>query len=259
MALRGKTGKRMRSRRGAKKQIKVPRAFKSYVRKAIHGNISNRRWVDYNAGTQITTAGAGSTPQSISLLPYNLVRDANDNGRIGNTIKIVKAYCKGYVNLLPYALATNPKVAPVMVKMWVLSCKDRHTYPLSGTNISLNFFDAGASATGFQGNILDMTLPNSKETYNIHYTKSFKLGLGSGTNSFLSTNVQVNDNSSYNKGFFFNYGKKFKGPIKYLDGTGYPSNKNCFLAIQCVYADGSSTAVNVANWTWTTVVEYEIA
>lgn len=250
---------RMNKTRKARKTTGVSASIKSYVKKAIHGNISNRRWVDYSASTNITTAGAGATPQSISLLPYNLVRDANDNGRTGNTIKIVKAYTKGTINLLPYNLTTNPKVAPVMVKMWVLSCKDRHIYPLSGTNISLNFFDTGSVSSGFQGNLLDMNLPNSKETYTIHYTKSFKLGLGSGTTAFPSTSVQVNDNSSYCKSFYFNYGRKFKAPIKYLDSTGYPSNRNCFLAVQCVYADGTSTAVTVANWSWTTVVEYEMA
>lgn len=250
---------RLNKTRKVRKSPTVSRPVRQYVNKAIHGNISNRRWVDFSASANITTAGAGSTPTNISLLPYNLVRDANDNGRTGNTIKIVKAYCKGFVNLLPYSATTNPKVAPLMVKMWVLSCKDRNTYPLTNTNISTNFFDAGANASGFQGNLLDMTLPQSKETYVIHYMKSFKLGLGSGTTAFPSTNVQVNDNSSFNKGFYFNYGKKFKSQIKYLDSSGFPANRNCFLAIQCVYADGTSSAITPAAWSYTTVVEYEMA
>lgn len=208
----------------------------------------------------MTTAGAGSNPFAINLVPLP-TQGSSQNQRIGNTIKCVKGFIRGHVNLLPYNATTNPEVAPLYVKMWLCSNKTINTTAISGTNCSNDFFELGASTTGFQGNMLDLELTNNKDNWNIYKTKTFELGLTSAGSVLggLQSYAQGYDNSRFSRPFYFSFGRHMKKQIKFNDTQLAPTNINMFLLFQCVYADGSSTAVTPAEVHYTSRVEYEDA
>ena len=240
-----------------RKSSKVSTPVKNYVNRMIHNNTENKVFAGYGVNQTLSSAfGTLSGTQALYLLPQ-ISQGVGQHLRIGNEIKIRKAYIRGYVNILPYSLGVNARPAPVMVKMWVVSFKTINT-ALIASCPTANFFEAGSSSTGFQANMLDMVLSTNNDLITVHRTKTFKIGASS-----VSTGVPVAsyyDNSSFNHYFNFEYGSKCKGTIKYNDTTtNVPENKNMWLLFQVVYPDGSSDAGSVAEYHYTCRVEYEDA
>ena len=259
MPTRFKKSRRRALRKRVRKvgKPKVSKVVKQYVRRAIHGSQENKLWVNYAANQTITTANSG-TPTNISLVPTPSQGSAQYQ-RIGNVIRVVKGFIRGHVNLLPYNATTNPYVGPVIIKMWLCSNKTYNTTTLSATSCSLDFFEAVSSNAGFQGNMLDIELTNNKDNWVVYKTKTFELGT-TAVAGFASANSSAwNDNSRFTMPFYFSFGRHMRRKIKYNDGTNVPSNINMFLIIQAVYADGSSSAVNSAEYHYTSRVEFEDA
>lgn len=248
-----------RKTRKSRSTKKVSKAVKSYVKKALHRNEENKVFINYAANQSITTAGAGSNPYAINLVPLPTQGSAQ-NQRIGNTIKCVKGFIRGHVNLLPYNSLTNPLVAPCYVKMWLCCNKTINTTAISGTNCSNDFFELGASTTGFQGNMLDMEFTNNKDNWTIYKTKTLELGLTANSAGVSALNANIGlDNSRLTRPFYFSFGRHMRKQIKFNDTQLAPTNINMFLVFQVVYADGSSTAITPAEVHYTSRVEYEDA
>lgn len=249
--------RRPRYYKKSKKMPKVSKAIRSYVDRAMSVKKQNRQIIIPSANNALSTAIAGSAPTAvINLLPQPS-RNVNDDGRIGNALTIKRGIIKGYVNLRPYNSVSNPIVAPLYVKMWVVSSKITNSGTLADTNIATNFFDGNTTPNGFQNNILDLTLPNNRESWVVHYTKIIKLGLGSGTNTYLSTQVSVNDNSSFTGSFQFNWGRKCRSVLKYQDSVATPTNRNMWLIMTAVSADGEGTTITGAEYHYTNITTFE--
>jgi len=243
---------RKKQAKNPSQKSKVSKAIKTYVKRAIHGNTENKLFIYQAANQTITSVASPSTPSFLSLLPLPVQGTAN-NQRIGNQIKIVKAFIRGHVNLLPLNSITNPQQAPMMVKMWLCSSKTINTTSLSSTNCGTDFFETNGGSQGFQGNMLDMELTNNKDSWVVYKTKTFKLGLTAyGSQQFA-------DNSNFNMPFYFSYGRHLRRKLKFNDTGVAPTNANMFLIFQVVNADGSSTALNSAEYHTTLRVEYEDA
>lgn len=243
-------------RRRAKK---VTPAVKSYVKRIISSNNENKMVIQYGINQAITTASATNPTYIQNLLP-SLAQGTGKSNRIGNDIKIKYAYVRGFVNLLPYSATLNPLSTPIQVKIWLCSSKTVNTNNIASTSIASDFFEVNNASAGFQGNLLDMMLTPNKDSWVIHATKTFELGA-----TYASTNGQVGtagyfDNSKMIRPFYFNYGKYFKSVLKYNDQTlNIPTNKNLFLVFQAVNADGSTTAINCAEYHFTSRCEFEDA
>ena len=251
---RPSAGRRTRKNRSTKK---VSKAVKSFVKKAIHRSQENKVFIRYGANNTITTASGGN-PTYLNLVPTP-TQGVAQNQRIGNSIKVVKAYIRGHVNLLPYNASTNPYVGPVYVKMWVCSNKQYNTATISGTSIATDFFELGSGSAGFQGNMLDLDFTANKDNWIIHKTKTFELGT-TAVAGFASANSSAwNDNSRFTRPFYFSLGSKMRKKLNFVDTATDPTNINMFLVFQAVYADGSSSAVNSAEFHYTSRYEYEDA
>jgi len=233
---------------------KVSAAVKTYVKKAMHAAAENKMWISYAANQPITTA-SGSFPTALSLVPQ-VAQGLTQFTRIGNKIRVVKGFIRGHVNLLPYSATSNPWIGPLYVKMWLCKCKKVNSGTVGDTNIDGFFFDSASGGTGFQGNMLDMELTNNKDNWIVYKTKTFELnqtatiGVTSGTSA--------PDNSKYTMPFYFSFGRHLRRQLNY-EGTGAanPNNANMFLVFQVVNADGSTTAVQAAEYHFNTRVEFE--
>jgi len=237
---------------------KVSPSIRTYVKNAISKNLENKVYVNYGSNLAITTAGSGSNPTFVPNLLPPLVQGGSQQNRIGNEVKIKYAYVRGYVNLLPYSVTNNPLSTPIMVKMWLCASKTINTNAISSTDITTTFFETGSGSAGFQGNMLDLCLSNNKDSWTIYATKKFELGA-----TYASSGGQVGtggyfDNSKMTIPFYFSYGRHFKSSLKYTDqATNIPTNRNLFLVIQAVNADGSSTAVSPAEYHFQTRITFE--
>lgn len=233
-------------------------AVKKYVNNALARNIENKVLSEYGANQVITTASAAPF-NSVYVLPRPGL-GTSKNQRIGNEIKIKKSYIRGFVNLLPYNAVTNPLSTPIYIKMWLCSYKTINTALASSTNVGTSFFEAGSSSVGPQGNMLDITLSPNEECWTVYKTKVMKLGAANATAAGQVGTGGYYDNSPMSASFYFNIGKYFKTKLRFNDATtNVPENKNCFLFIQAVNADGSISAINVAEYHYTFRHEYEDA
>lgn len=253
--------KRMyRRRRVAKKGTRKPvsKKLKTYIKKQIHANIENKHFFGYGSNNIITTASS-STPSALNLLP-SLAIGASDGQRVSNQIKIVKGVVQGFVNLLPYSATLNPLSTPVMVRLWLLAGRQLNSNTFSNYSPATNFFELGSSQIGPQGTMLDMVLRNNSQEYIVYAQRIFKLGAAYASSTGPVGTSGYFDNSPMTKRFSFNWGKHVKSKLIYNDAvTNIPTNRNMFLVFQVVNCDGSSSAVNAAEFHYTNEVLYEDA
>lgn len=228
-------------RRGASstKARKVSTAVRSYVRRAIHSNLENKCWISYAANQTVMSAGTSLPIYSINLLPNSLSQGVGKAGRIGNEINLRSGTIYGRVNLLPYNVTTNPTPSPVLVRFFLLSCKQTNQPTMTSSVQFGTFFEIGNTASLPQGNSLDMVLPVNNDFWTLYASKVVELGC-TATGSGFATGA-IYDNSKFSYGFKFSFGKYVKR-IKYDDATTPQINRNLFLCIQPVYADGSNTS-----------------
>lgn len=236
-----KSAKSFKKKRTFRKKVsKVPLAIKSYVKKALHVNIENKVLTSYAANQSINVA-VSNVPSWINLMPVVSAGIGSGN-RIGDEINVVKAYIRGRINILPYNVTTNP-LSPVLVKMWLVSHRRINSNQLTDTDISTTFFTINNGTIGFQGNMLDMIFTPNLDSWKIYKTKSFELGSSSSSGTTGSAGTYF-DNSAMTVPFYFEYAKHV-GKVKYLNGASVPQNKNLFLVIQVITADGSSSASSI--------------
>lgn len=237
-----------RKKRTYKRKPTVSTAVKSYVKKTIHGAIENK-CTDFIALNQPLASLTGfSTP----LCPY-LNQGTTQGTRIGNEIRIVKGTIKVMVNLLPYNAVSNPFITQ-RVRILVLSLKDQNS-----TFNATGIWQYGASSLNLQANLGDIMYSVNKELYTVYMDRNFELSSPSQSSLTNNTAGQHFSNSPFQRSFNIDFGKYMKQKLKYNDTTNVPTNRNMFLFIQSVNADGSSTAVTPVEVHYLYHCEYEDA
>lgn len=233
---------------------KVTQPIQAFVRKAIQKAAEKKVFVGY-AVNQTIGCASGTTPISQYLLPQ-LSQGTTNSTRIGNKIKVSKAYVQGYVNLLPYNATTNPQPLPAKVRIWVCQNRNINTNNLSSTTISSDFFEVTSGNVGFQGNMLDMVLTNNNDNWIIYGDKIADLGVTGVTATGPVSTGSYADNSKFSMPFYFDITKAM-GTIIFQDASTTPVNKNLWLVFQVVNADGSTDGTYViAEYHYTSRVEY---
>nr|WAE42925.1 MAG: capsid protein [Cressdnaviricota sp.] len=242
------------------KKPKVSKTIKNYVKRELHREVENKEYVYYTYNQPIITANASYPTTEYHLLPV-LVNGTGTAQRIGDKIRILRATMSGVISLLPYNIATNPYVGPVMVKMFICSYIPNHEPLVVNTNANQYFFNAGGSYASFQGDVLDMDLPINKQQWKLHKTKIFTLGVSSPSTS-TATNTNFYDNRNSSVKYRINYTKYCKKQLMYPDATSsFAQNDMLYCIFQAVYPDGtvSSSASRLAEYSMVNHVYYEDA
>lgn len=235
--------KRLFKKKMSKKSSYKSNSFNNAVKRVVHRMAENKTITADAANESITPCdGVTAAPYFINLLP-SIGQGVTQATRVGNQIRIVRNHIKGYINMLDYNASTNPMKCPIIVKMWVVSWKlanPAFTQP-SLTEFS-TFFQRGSSTTNFTGGMLDMLRDVNSDAWTVHKTKTFELSNAGAFNTSLNYNPISNQNPSgvWSHKYSFNLGKYAK-LLKYNDITPTsPTNKNLYLVIQTVRADGAS-------------------
>lgn len=229
------------------------RGLAKIVRKEIKRTAEKKVWIDFSANVPLSTA-VGGVPVNKNLLP-TLSQGTSNSNRVGNEITVVSGMTRGYVNILPYSITTNPLSTPTMVKMWLCYSKKLATTNLGNTDIATAFFDTNAGSAGFQGNMLDMILTANKDNWVILQERAVELGATYASSGGSVGTGGYFDNSKCILPFEFDF-TKYVSRLMYDDTGTAPTNKNLFLVFQAVYADGSSSAIQPAELHIVTRVEY---
>lgn len=231
------------------------------IKKVIHQQAENKVNSTYAANQVLSYAGSITNPFWINLTPTP-TQGTSVQQRIGNQIRVMRGVVKGFVNVRPYDATYNTQIAPVMIKMWL--CR-RQTYNsqiggIPGTNDFANFFQSGATSLGFQSNMLDMTLRNNRDYWNVFASKTVTLQNSYYSGATAPTTTILGSAYKVSAPFSFSFAKHL-GFCKYNDNNTYPTNKELFLVFQPVYADGSSSATTLilAETHYTVEWQYEDA
>jgi len=222
-----------------KKTVKGSKSMKALIKKTITQMAEKKMYLFSGANLSLFTV-AGTAPNAFSLVP-SITQGAGQNQRIGNSIKVVGGKIRGHLIVRPYDALINPRIAPVSVKFWLCQYLKSTTTSISSTDAATAFFDTGAGTAGMTGNVVDLDYFPNTDSWKVHQTKSYRLGLSAGTNSAASTQVTFFDNSPAQIAFEFDFGSHL-GTCLFNDTTNDTTNRSLFLVIQPVYADGSTTS-----------------
>lgn len=204
------------------------------------------------------TGANGGAPTSIYLAPL-LSQGTADNQRVGNRVNVTSSSMNLFFNLLPYNAVTNANNLPVYVKIWIASYRIRNTATIANTSVATDFFQNDGSTNGFAGNMLDMVYGVNEQSWDLKETRCFKLGVGEALSTGGANTASWLDNSSFAQEVKFDFTPYLKGMFEYNDNTNVPTNRNLWMFIQVVAADGTNsggyTPVEVHNSQMTKFVD----
>lgn len=236
-----------------KKPLKVSTSIKAYVHKAITRSAEKKNFFAYGANQQLQSTGFQNWQNLLPRLPQG----ASQSNRIGNQVKVTKAYVHGFVNLLPYNSVSNTLSTAVLIKIWICKYRQQNLDSFANSyNLNSDFFDVGQANIGFQSSVLDMMLTCNKDDWMWYMTKQFKIGAASATAAGAVGTGGYYDNSPMSQKFYFDYTKHI-GKLHYNDSNVQPVNTNLWMVMQAVYADGSSASIAPAEYHFATRIEYE--
>lgn len=242
-----KSARKLSYYKGNKKLVRT-------IKRVVHDIAENKVQSDYAVNRTIVTANATNpTYLNVTLSPS---QGTTVQQRTGNIVRVVKASVRGFVNVLPYNALTNPLPSSIWVKMWLCRRKNFNANNLPNATDFSNFFQSGSTSLGFQGNMLDITLRNNTEYWTILGTKTVQL-----TNFFCNgtTGTSALGQSGPNSVPFSFDLTKHLGMCRFNDTTTFPQNKELYVVFQSVNADGSTSAVNSAEYHFSTEWQYEDA
>lgn len=221
------------------KVIPTPQSIRRQVIRELQNRAEQKIRVQSVTNFAVTSANGG-VPTSIYLSPL-LLQGTADNQRIGNRVNVTSSVMNMFMNLLPYNSLTNTGPMPVMVKIWIARYKIRNTSNVANTTVATDFFQNDGTTNGFAGNMLDMCYAVNEQSWDLLETRTFKLGVGDTNATQAANTASWLDDSSFSKEIKFDFTPYIKGMHEWNDNTNVPTNRNLWMFIQTVYADGSNT------------------
>lgn len=234
--------KPLRKPTAPKRTVRGKSTFAKRVQQVVTKMAEKKQTTTTQINDGITTGDNTVLVKSIPLCPI-LSQGSAENGRVGNTVNVKYGVISGYINMLPYNSITNTFPA-LKVRLMLVSYKNRNVSALSAPNLVVGdfdtFFDNGGNGVPFQGNIYDIMAPVNTQRFTLHAQRILELSL-SGTNAAYTNTTAPIQSGSFSKYFKFKFGKHL-GKLIFDDnvGSNYPTNKNLFLLIQPVTADGTA-------------------
>jgi hypothetical protein len=257
-----KTGYRKKAGYRKKRSFKKKSTFKKRVARVIESTAEKKRAISGISGvpTQGTLSSLQSvTPQSafgnnqyclspgsnnVGTYGWNILNGSGPGQRIGLKIRPHKTILRYSFTAAPYSLSYNPDPLPMVVKMYIFTCKQIPTVFIPYGNFvggGAAFLDDGSVNTGFSGTLQDMLFTVSSD-YTLLKTKTFKIGpqvvsAAAGGNS--SNFYGANNDFQYNCTGRMDISRCMPKQIVW-DDQGTTITKSIWMLLQCLPADGSA-------------------
>lgn len=224
----------------------VSSAVKKYVKKAIHTNVENKTQTVNYAGA-FGNALANPSLYSYPMTPYTgymtVGQGILQNQRIGNEIKIRKAYLRYVLRPMGYDVGSNPFPAPTQVDMYL----GRTRVCPGDQPIAADFnalFQNGSSSIAPVGSLNDLISNVNTDYFTIKKRWSHKIGYSSanGTGGIANSQYFANNDFKMNIVKKLDITKYYPKILKFNDATNQVQGPGLFLWYQCVNAGGGINA-----------------
>nr|UOF81658.1 capsid protein [Cressdnaviricota sp.] len=204
------------------------------------------------AGTNWTTT------HGIQLSPgYNLsiTQGTDQQSRVGNHIKPVKAKFNFVVTPAIYDATFNPNPQPLILQMWFYRIKSQPTVNPISVNPGTGIFNRGNTTQALAGTTVDLLQPLNTDDYHWYGYKEYKIGFATfgGTGTAAGQQAFTNNDFKYCTKQTIDFLKWLPKDISFSDNAGSPATSNSVNVIfQVVYASGNNmgAAVTPANMVW---------
>jgi len=243
----------------------VSAAVKQYVKKAIHVSVENKtQTVNYTGNFGNATANASLYTYPVT--PYagfmSVSQGVLQNNRIGNEIKIRKAYLRYVLRPLGYNASTNISPVPVIVEMMLGRTRlCPGDIPAAGDFTVL--FQNGSSAVGPVGTLKDLVSNVNTDYWTIKKRWSHKLGFGEyfGTGGIAQQQYFANNDFKLNVVKKLDITNIYPKTLKFNDATNQVQGPGLFLFYQAISANGNDTGSTqqTANIDFWIDIQYEDA
>jgi len=243
----------------------VSSAVKAYVKRTIHSNIENKT-MSVNYAGLFGNSVANPSMYSYPITPYTgyltISQGGGQNARIGNEIKIRKAYLRYVLRPASYNIDSNPSPAPVHVDMYL-----GRTRVASGDQpiaADFNFlYQSGSASLAPVGSLNDLVSAPNKDYFEIKKRWSHKIGYANnqGTGATNASQYFANNDFKLNVVKKLDITKHCPKTLKFNDTTNQVQGPGLFLWYQCVNAGGSINGSTVlpCHITFWIDIQYEDA
>jgi hypothetical protein len=238
---RGKSTKPRRTFKQNKGKV-VSLGTKKYVKNMISRNTEKKVYIQNSNNVDLPSANLSTPPTFIQLMP-TLAQGDSQSQRTGNQVMVKSAVIRGRVNMKPVNSVTNSNASPSLVKIWLCRRKRTNTYITGIPTIAQfnNFFQTGSSSGGFTALPVDMFAPVNDDYWDVLGVRNFQLG---GAQAIFTASHIASGATQVSIPYTF-YFNKYLGKLMYNDNNTEPVNKELYLVYQVVYADGTSSALQV--------------
>lgn len=250
-------------RRTYKRKPKAVRAPKGvsknvvqFVKKSIASVSELKKYT--NEGSQSLWTSAATQAQFVAgnmlqLTPYatgasynyTITQGTGQGQRIGNSIRIKKAWLRFVLYPQQYNVTSNPTPQPQDVRLLIFSIKPAvttgaTTKEQAWTILNTNFFANGNSSNGQLGNLYDMVSYPNPDVVSIYFDRQMKLGFStiSGMTGQNTINLFGNNDYTLNCQMKIEITKFLPAKITFNDDNNSTS-RQLFAVFMPVNSDGT--------------------
>jgi len=218
------------------------------VKKKIEGGLLT----NINYGGSWSAVGIGIIPIS----PYNgmleIAQGVQHHQRVGNEIRIKKAYIKFLFFPRAYDAETNANPKPIDIQLIFAKSKTQANATISLTG----FFQDNNTDENFDGNLTDLCKTVNEDKFTVLGTKIYKLGTAgyAGTGSIGSVDQQYYENNDYKYNVIrkLDVTKYLNKVYRFNDTELTPWQNPTFIVVNAVDANGGNSPGNdyraIAHW-----------
>lgn len=244
------------------------KGIKALVNKVISRNEEKKESNIYSLNHPLPSSSNGAwVSSSVRLSPgssgFVIPNGTGQGNRIGNKIRVEKAWVKGIIHALPYNATSNLKPSPVQIRM--LLFKDKFKSTEQPAALALDLFQTGSTSIGPQDDLVDMVLDINRDRYQVYYDQILKLGTASFTGvpsgtdpTYGAGQFHANNDFSYNVAFNVDITKFLPKNIVFNDTVADPMSDSLWMIFMVVPATGAaagSTTVS-ASAQYSANIEY---
>lgn len=225
---------------GGKKSVSL--AVKSYVKRAIHTNVENKKAV-YNASFTFGSISNSATLYARPLTPATTFLTINQGlgqgDRIGNKCRTMRAMFRYTLFPLPYDLGVNPQPTPVEVMIIFGYVKASPTTVPTAGQVQL-LFQSGNTSLPPQGDLGDLIQPFNTDVWTIKKVIRHKIGnsVVEGSGAQPARANLANNDFKFNAVRAVNITKIYPKSLVFNDTNNTINNAGLYVMIQAVNANG---------------------
>lgn len=226
---------------GMKRKSTVSPKIRRYVKKAIHRNLENKRYINFAVNQTVSGTSPNVQPTfNQSLMPF-LSQGTAESNRSADRVRILSGKLNYTLSFAPYDVTANskPQCYCTVVIYKVISHNDGAVNTTDWTN----FFDTQTTSVSFQSNALDHLLTINENRFKVFYRKTFILGTTKSNDyTNASAAVQLAGNEArYCVKQQVNLTKMLKKILKFDDANTVSTSDNLWMTAYCAPMESGGT------------------